>query len=220
MADVVIFGTGDFARIASVYLDVDSDHEVVAFTADREHIGQTEMRGRPVLPYDEVLESHPASACQMLVAIGFSKVNQARAAVFNRVKDDGYELISYVNSKADLWGETSIGENCFIFEENVIQPYVTIGDDCVLWSGNHIGHDATIGDHCFIASHVVISGNVTVGDYSFIGVNATLRDGVTVGASNVIGGGATIMQDTGDGDVFAVPHTEVYRKKSHELRNF
>ena len=29
---VVIFGTGDFARVASVYLAVDSPHEVAAFT--------------------------------------------------------------------------------------------------------------------------------------------------------------------------------------------
>ena len=29
---VVLFGTGDFARVASVYLAEDSPHEVVAFT--------------------------------------------------------------------------------------------------------------------------------------------------------------------------------------------
>jgi sugar O-acyltransferase (sialic acid O-acetyltransferase NeuD family) len=221
VAKVVIFGIGDFARIASVYLDVDSPHEVVAFTVDREHIGEeTELLGREIVPFEDLVERFPPAEFSMLVAIGFSKVNQSRAAVYERCKGLGYELITYVNSKADHWGELEIGDNCFVFEENVIQPFVRIGNNCVLWSGNHIGHDSTIGDHCFIASHVVISGNCTIGDYCFVGVNATFRDGVNVGARNVIGASALIMGDTGEGDVYAVRGTEVHRRKSWELRNF
>ena len=96
----------------------------------------------------------------MFVAIGFSGVNRARREVYERCKALGYELITYVNSKADYWGELTIGDNCFVFEENVIQPIVRIGNNVILWSGNHIGHDSTIEDHVFIASHAVVSGNV------------------------------------------------------------
>ena len=51
-----------------------------------------------------------------------------------------------------------MGDNCFIFEDNTVQPFVTLGNNLVLWSGNHIGHHSTLRDHCFISSHVVISG--------------------------------------------------------------
>ena len=61
----------------------------------------------------------------MLVAIGFSAVNRARADVYARCKERGYELISYVNSRATAWGDIEMGDNCFVFEENVIQPNVT-----------------------------------------------------------------------------------------------
>ena len=36
MADVVLFGTGDFARVARIYLDDDSPHEVAAYTVHGE----------------------------------------------------------------------------------------------------------------------------------------------------------------------------------------
>ena len=36
MARLVIFGTGDIARLAHVYFSRDSDHEVAGFTVDRE----------------------------------------------------------------------------------------------------------------------------------------------------------------------------------------
>jgi sugar O-acyltransferase (sialic acid O-acetyltransferase NeuD family) len=144
-------------------------------------------------------------------------VNKARAGVYERCKDRGYELISYVNSRATRWGALEIGDNCFVLEENVIQPNVRIGDDVILWSGNHVGHDSEIGDHCFIASHAVISGNVRIGPYCFVGVNATVRDGVTVAPECVIGAGAVIMRDTERGGVYSVRGTQAADKRSWDL---
>ena len=156
----------------------------------------------------------------MFVAIGFSRVNRVRREIYYQCKERGYELITYVNSKATYWGEIDIGDNSFVLEENVIQPCVRIGNDVILWSGNHIGHDSKIEDHCFIASHVVISGNVRIGESSFVGVNATFRDGVTVAPRCVIGAGALIMKDTLEGGVYSVRGTEPATKRSWELTNF
>jgi len=216
----VIFGVGDFARIASVYLREDSPYEVVAFTVHQRYIEAPELNGIPVVPFESLEETHPPGEVEMLVAIGFSRVNRARAEVFEECKGRGYRLLSYVHSSVARWEETRIGENCFVFEENVVQPFVEIGDDVVLWSGNHIGHDTRIGDHCFVASHVVISGNVTIGDHCFVGVNATFRDGITVGSSCVIGAGAIVMRDVEDGDVLVPRATKPLGKKSWDLKDF
>jgi sugar O-acyltransferase (sialic acid O-acetyltransferase NeuD family) len=220
MKKVVIFGAGPFASVARVYLTKDGGRDVVAFTADPEHVGEGRFDGLDVVSFDRLGRTHSPDEFALFVAIGFRKVNRARAEVFRRCKDKGYELISYVNSRALLWDRPRIGENCFILENNVIQPFVTIGDDVVLWSGNHIGHHATIGDHCFISSHVVISGGVKVGDHTFIGVNATVRDHVTIGPANVIGAGALILEDTSAGAVYAPKGTEVSPVPSHRLRGF
>src|SRR5688500_7508668 len=105
MKPVVIFGTGDFARIASVYLEKDSPYSVAAFTVDERFLHEPELLGKPVVPFERLAELYPPDACSMLVAVGFKKVNQARAEVYDRCKSLGYELITYVNSKAVLWGE-------------------------------------------------------------------------------------------------------------------
>ena len=147
-------------------------------------------------------------------------MNRARRQVYELCKQKGYELISYVSSRADRAAEVELGDNVFVFENNVLQPFVRIGCNVILWSGNHIGHDATIEDHCFIASHAVISGHVTIGESSFVGVNATIRDGVNVAADCVIGAGALIMEDTERGGVYPVRGTEQIGKKSWDLTNF
>jgi len=214
---VVIFGVGDFARLAAVYLRTDSPHEVVAFTVHERYRGEPELLGLPVVPFEELGRSYPPEAAAMLVAVGFSRVNRARAEIYDECKARGYELVSYVNSKAILWEEVEFGDNCFVFEANVIQPFVRIGNDVIVWSGNHIGHDSRIGDHCFVASHAVISGNVTIGERCFVGVNATVRDGVTIAPDCVIGAGALIMKDTEPGGVYSTPGTEPRPHRSWEL---
>ncbi len=152
----------------------------------------------------------------MLVAIGFSRINRARAEVYERCKERGYELITYVNSRATSWGRLELGDNCFVFEENVIQPNVRIGNDVVLWSGNHVGHDSEIGDHCFIASHAVISGNVRMGrTASSASTHRSRRDHDRTQC--VIGAGALIMRDTERGGVYSVRGTESIARKSWDL---
>jgi sugar O-acyltransferase (sialic acid O-acetyltransferase NeuD family) len=199
---VVLFGTGDFARVASVYLTQDSPHEVSAFTVHQAHLTGPELLGKPVVPFESLEQTHPPSDYALFIAVGYRSVNKPRAELYQACKAKGYELISYVCSRAVCWGQVELGDNCFVFENNVLQPFVKIGNDVILWSGNHVGHDSTIGDHCFITSHVVISGNVKIGPYCFLGVNATIRDGVTVGAESVIGAGALILKDTAPQSVY------------------
>jgi sugar O-acyltransferase (sialic acid O-acetyltransferase NeuD family) len=219
--DIVIFGAGDQAQVAYVCLSEDSPYRVVAFTVNREYIkGDQKLFDLPVVPFEELESSHPPDTHAMLVSVGFKRVNELRAELYRECKARGYELISYVSSRAIRVGPVEVGDNCFILEANVLQPFVHIGNNVVLWSGNHIGHHSRIEDDVFIASHAVISGKVTIGRATFVGVNATFRDGVKVGPRCVIGAGAAILHDTAEGDVYAGPSTPPDKRKSWELKSF
>lgn len=214
---VVVFGTGSFAQCVRFYLQHDSEHEVVAFTVHADRIPGPEFDGLPIIPFEEVVDRYPPSEYAMYVAVGYRKVNQVRAQIYAEAKAKGYELVTYVSSRCTHWPGLEIGDNCFVFEDNTIQPFVTIGNDVVLWSGNHIGHHSSIGDHCFFASHIVISGHVHVGPYTFIGVNATTRDDITIGASCIIGAGALVMRSTGDDELYPGSKTKPSDVPAHEI---
>lgn len=202
MKKVIIFGTGDFGKVVHFYLTRDSPYEIVAFTANQWAIKEKEIFGLPVVPFENIESVYPSSEFQMFVAVGYLKMNKVRAQICSEAKEKGYDLLTYVNSKVTKWGELDIGENCFIFENVVIQPFVKIGNDVIMWSGNHIGHHSTIGDHCFITSHVVVSGNVKIGPYCFLGVNSTIRDGINIAPECVIGAGSLILEDTQEKGVY------------------
>ncbi len=211
---VILFGNGQIASVAYAYLTYDSEHEVVAFTVDRAYRDAPTLFDLPVVPFEEVQDHFPPDQCKMLVSISYRGVNRLRAEKYRAAKAKGYACISYVHSRAVTWPDLQLGENCFILEQNVIQPFVTIGDDVTLWSGNHIGHHTVIGDHCFIASQAVISGFVTVEPACFIGVNATIRDGIRIGAECVIGAGALILKDTAPKGVSSAPRARGWTSRA------
>lgn len=215
---LVVFGAGDIAQLAYYYFNSDSDYEVVAFTVDRDFMQSPEFCDLPVAPFDEVAHRFPPDSYWFFVALSYSRLNQLRKEKYLAAKALGYRLASFVSSRATILNDGRIGENCFILEDNTIQPFVTIGNNVVLWSGNHIGHHSVIKDHTFIASHAVISGGVEIGEQCFIGVNATLRDHIRIDDKCVIGAGALLLANAEADGVYLGTATERSKVPSSRLR--
>jgi sugar O-acyltransferase (sialic acid O-acetyltransferase NeuD family) len=193
---LIIVGAGEFAEIAYQYFTYDSDYQVIAFAVEKEYIKQSTLENLPVVAFEDLTSLYPPADFEVFVAIPSSQLNRLRTRLYLDIKSKGYRLATYISSKAFVWKNAEIGENTFIFEGNVIQPFVAIGNNCVLWSGNHIGHRTVVRDNVFIASHAVISGYCDIGEGCFIGVNSTFNDHVKVAANCVIGSGALIAKDT------------------------
>jgi len=215
---LVIFGSADIAQLAHYYFSTDSNYEVVAFTVDVAYITETKFCGLPVVSFEELAKLYPPDTHEIFVALSYSKLNQLRKEKYLAAKAMGYRIASYVSSHATVLNDGRIGDNCFILEDNTIQPFVSIGNNVTLWSGNHIGHHSIIRDHCFIASHVVISGGVEIETQCFVGVNATLRDHIKIGEKCVIGGGALLLADAESEGVYIGIATERSRVPSTRLR--
>lgn len=216
---VVVFGAGNIAQLAHYYFSSDSEYEVAAFTVDRDYIEKHEFCGLPVVAFEDVTNVYPPGEYQFFVALSYSKLNLVRKEKYLAAKEKGYTIVSFISSRATILNGGLIGENCFILENNTIQPFVTIGDNVTLWSGNHIGHHSTIHDNTFISSHVVVSGGVEIGEQCFIGVNSTLRDHIKIGNRCVIGAGVLLLSDAEADGVYMGAETSRSRVPSTRLRS-
>lgn len=215
---LVIFGAGDIAQLAHYYFSADSAYRVAAFCVDADYVREDSFCGLPVVAFQEVVDRYLPDANDLFVALSYSKLNAVRKEKYLAAKSMGYRLASYVSSHATVLNEGRIGDNCFILEDNTIQPFVTIGNNVTLWSGNHIGHHSVIRDHTFVASHVVISGGVEIGEQCFLGVNATLRDHIRIGDRCVIGAGTLLLADAEPEGVYIGTATERAAVPSTRLR--
>lgn len=197
MAQVIIFGAKDLAELAHYYLLTDSGHKVVAFSVNKEYLpeGNKFMR-LPVVAFEEIDKEFPPTGYSFFAPLTHKGMNKEREKIYKEIKKKGYNLINYISSKATVFDNLKVGENCFILENNTIQPFVTIGSNTVLWSGNHIGHHSKICDHVFITSHVVISGNCLIEPYCFIGVNSALKENITLCEATFVAMSTSITKNT------------------------
>jgi sugar O-acyltransferase (sialic acid O-acetyltransferase NeuD family) len=205
---LVIVGDSAFAEIAYEYFTHDSEYEVVGFSVEREFLKKTTLFNLPVVAFEEIEKRFAPGEHSVYAALAYAQLNRLRTRLANAAKAKGYSLASYVSSRAFVWRNVQIGEHCFIFEDNTVQPFVKLGNNVVLWSGNHIGHHSIIGNNVFISSHVVVSGFVEVAENCFLGVNSTLVNNIKIGRDCWLGPNVTIVRDTADAVFFKPSKTE------------
>ena len=102
-------------------------------------------------------------------------------------------------SKSVYWNDLNIGDNCFILENQTIQPTVKIGNNVMIWSTNHLGHNCQIKDHVYLASGITVSGHTVIGERTFVGVNAAFKDFIQIGSDCFITMGANIVKSIPNG---------------------
>lgn len=208
---LVLVGAGAFAEVAYEYFTHDSRYQVVGFSVEGTHLKRSELFGLPVVALETMEQAFPPAQHEVFVAVVYTQLNRLRTRLAGITRTKGYRLASYVSSRAFVWRNVKLGEHCFIFEHNTVQPFVVIGDNVVLWSGNHLGHHSRVGNNCFISSQVVISGSCDIGDNCFLGVNSTIANNVIVGRDCWIGPGTTIKRSVGEDLIFGGVEPEASR---------
>jgi sugar O-acyltransferase (sialic acid O-acetyltransferase NeuD family) len=154
----------------------------------------------------------------MHIALSYAQMNRLRSEKYDIATAKGYTLPSYVSPNCSYMSQFAPGDNCFIFEDNTIQPYVRIGNNVILWSGNHIGHHSIIEDHNFISSHVVVSGHCHIESFCFLGVNSTLAHTVRIAEGTLLGAGAIITKDTEPNSVYVPARSVKLEKTSDQFK--
>ncbi|WP_407426286.1 acetyltransferase [Arcticibacter sp.] len=212
---VIIFGVGKLADYVHFVLTNDSPYEVVAFCIEEEFMpeGRT-VRELPIIDFEELPSIYPPDDYKIFIAVGN---NSVRERIYHKVKDNGYSCITYISSKATIWMDLTCGDNVFIGEGTVIQPFVSIGSNCILFSA-HIAHHCKIGDNVML-SGCFMGGDARVGDNSFLGLSSTVNQNLKIGKANIIGVGANIVNDTNDFEVYTNSSTVKRAISSQRIKN-
>lgn len=208
---LIIIGDSAFAEVAYECFTHDSPYEVIAFAVESDYLTKNELFGLPVVAFEQLQDLYDSNEFEFYAALVYNQLNRLRTRLYHEAKEKGFRAASYISSRAFIWHNVELGEHCFVFEDNTLQPFVKIGHNVVIWSGNHIGHHSHIEDNCFIASHVVISGFCMIGQSTFIGVNATVANNVSISNDNWIGPAVTITRNTEPDQLFKGEQPEASR---------
>lgn len=164
----------------------------------------------PIVSFEELEKEYSPKEYLLFAPCSGTNLNKFRERIYNEGKQKGYSFYTYISSKASVYTD-EIGDNCFILEDNTIQPYTKIGNNCVLWSGNHIGHHSIIEDHVFITSHTVIAGLCLIKKYCWIGINASIRDSTILSEGTVVAMSSSVTKNTDGNAIYMGIPAKLYK---------
>lgn len=203
MAQIIIFGCKEFAELAHYYLTNDTDHQVVGFSVHKKYLPvEHEFLSLPIVPFEEIENEYPPEKFSFFAPFTAAKMNTMKEGIYNSIKEKGYQMVSYVSSKANVANNVQIGDNCFIQEGNTIGPFSKIGSNVMIWGSNYIAHHGIIRDHVTFASEVAIAGHCEIGQNSYMGVNSTVRNGIKIAKGTLVGIATVIVKNTEEWSVY------------------
>ncbi len=215
---LIIFGAGHLGHLAYEYFAYDSEYEIVCFTTESKYIGdENTFCGLPIVPFENIEQLYSPEEYYMYIALGWYKLNRNRIKFYNAAKEKGYRLASYISSRAFMWHNVEIGDNCMIMEGCILHPFSKIGNNVTLWSSCCIQHYSCVKDNCSLVSRCVVAGDSEIGENSFLGVNSSVGDNVIVAPDNFIAMGTVVRKSTMENSVYegnpAVRHRGITAKQ-------
>ncbi|UJH91330.1 acetyltransferase [Antarcticibacterium sp. 1MA-6-2] len=200
---LIIYGIGRFARYAAYVFNTDSSYIVDSYSVESSLIENKSDffdSSLEYTPFEQLNQVKSPQEHLLFISVGN---NLVRERLYLAAKQQGFELATYISSKASTWPNLDVGENCFIGEGSVLQPFVKVGSNSILLS-SRLGHHTEVGQHTLL-SGTLLAGNVKVGDYSLLGLNSAIMENIKIGARNILGMGTVITSDTEDNAIYTAP---------------
>lgn len=212
MKKLIIFGDSDFAKLLKWYIDHDDKRDVVAFCVNKQYMKKDIFEGLPIIAFEDIENVYPPEEYDILLGIGYNKINNIRKQVFYACKQKGYNIASYIHSSS-LIQTDNLGEGNIILEQTLVEPFATIGDCNLIWCKISIAHDGRIGSFNTIAGMASLCGDVTIKNNCFIGNASVIREHVTVEDYSLIGAATFVGRDVVSYSVVAAPKSIVLEGK-------
>ena len=211
--NIIIYGASHFSKILKFYIDTDTNWNVVGFCDDNEQLLDSSFCGLHVYSYADLIKLN--LDFEILIGIGYSKMNSVREKVYKRCKSDGYKITSYIHSSS-ITNNSILGEGIVILENCIIGPFSKLCVNNLIWNNCNIGHDNEIGNFNMIAGSSSTCGFVRINNNCFIGNSSVIKEYVNIESNTLIGANCFINKNTKKGEVYKCKNTIVIEKKGDD----
>lgn len=215
---IIIIGNTEYSRLIRYYIEVDTRLEVIAYSVEKDYVEAEYFDNIPLIALEELTKSFPINEYDIILGVGYSKMNTIREKLYKKIKKYGYTIINYIHSTAVIAPNSVIGEGNIIMENVVVAPYSTIGSGNIIWNSVNVSHNNEVGNFNSLSVGTSLSGFVEVGNNCFLGNNCTVKNHLKIANYSLIGASSYVSESTEEYQVI-VPQKSIVldRKISTEL---
>lgn len=195
---LVLIGAGGHSRSCIDVIESEGIYTIAGLVGFDEEVG-TSVYGYPIIATDASLEDLSSKYSYALISVGQIFSVSKRVELFTRAVGSGFQLPKVISPFAYVSKRAQIGDGTIVMPGAVVNAGVSIGRNCIINSNSIIEHDSNILDHSHISTGVIVNGGVTVGNQTFVGSGSVLREGIHIGDSCNVGMGMSVTGNLPNG---------------------
>lgn len=178
MKNIIIFGSGDHAKVIFWELSEFKKYKIIGFfdytKKEKELINYKNKIYKSFSSYKKI---NKISNLYGIIGLGTGKLRKEF-------------LINTQKEKLNIKWEK------FISKFAIIKKNVKLGDGCVILSGSHINSNSIIGKHVLINSKCNVEHDNIIDDFATLAPSVTTAGHVKIGFGTYVGMGSNIINNT------------------------
>ena len=177
MNKILIIGSGGHAKVCIDLIEESSQFEIVGIVSPDL---SKEFCSYPILGDDNNLKDLKQNANHALIGIGQIRNPSSRISVFNKLKENGFNLPTIISQSSFISKNSELGEGTVILRNCIVNRDAKIGSNTIINNKALIEHDVTIGDNCHVSTGALVNGEVEIGYNCFIGSGSVIKQGIVI----------------------------------------
>jgi sugar O-acyltransferase (sialic acid O-acetyltransferase NeuD family) len=193
MRDLLLIGGGGHCKAVIDVIERAGEWRIAGIVDANRNL--TDVSGYPLLGSDDDLPRLSRTIGHAFITLGQIKAFEVRAALYARLKQEGFSLPTIVSPLAEVSKRARLGEGTVIMHFASVGPAALVGYNTIINTKALVEHDSVVGNHCHVSTTAVLNGNVRVDDGTLIGSGTVIREGIVIGARCIVGMGSLVRVD-------------------------
>jgi sugar O-acyltransferase (sialic acid O-acetyltransferase NeuD family) len=201
MSPLLLIGGGGHCRSCIDVIEKTGRFQIAGIVDFNETTDAARL-GYPWLGSDDAVPTLLKQYRSVLITVGQVKSPDIRIALFEKLSALGAEFPVIVSPLAHVSKHAVVKAGTVVMHGAIINATASVGENCIINSQSLVEHDACVAAHCHLSTGARLNGDVHVDAGSFIGSGAVVHHGVRIARRCIVGAGAVVAKNLTEGTTF------------------
>lgn len=197
MKRILIVGAGGHGKVVADVVRAGDAFEIAAFVDERAVVrdGDLYLGVRVLAGEDALPRARELGIGYAIVAFGDCK---GRLGCCERLRANGFEIVSAIHPRAVVAPDVSIGAGTVVVAGAIIGAAARVGEAVIVNTAASVDHDCVLDDGVHVEPGAIIGPSAHIGRATTIGMGAIVGKGRRVGAHVQVADGTVVSSDLPD----------------------
>lgn len=219
MKKIIIFGTGDHARVIFSEIIQLKNFKVLGFSDKLSKKGKIIeiFKNKEYKNLGDLTHIKKYKNIYGIIGVGHNFLRKKIFKEIDSVFKKNIKWATIISKNSILNGNVSVGEGTVIISNSVVNSGTKFGKHCLINTSSSIDHHNSFGNFSSTGPGVVTGGNVKIGEMTHLSIGSTVKNNITIKSNALIGGSSFVNKDCDRNSVYyGVPAKKIKSRNENE----